>query len=389
LYALICPLLQFEIQHHVSTPNIEHLLNESHYFGGSMKAIGPSNNIEKMNGSLKVLLSLYWLGVFIFSARFISQVFKLFKLRFTSREAIVHNTRVFIHQKIAQPFSFFSWIFVPLDKNLNRPLIIQHEKIHAHQLHSVDNMILEIISIFLWFHPFVYLIKKSLTGIHEYHADYQVIQKNSTPGEYLNELFKIKKSYFFTSFVNSFYGKVLKKRVKMMVRDKSPKVNRVLYLLAIPVLALFSFSFSLTTGEQTNVPSIKPIPESNISRISSGYGIRKHPITGEMKMHHAVDIVAKKGTPVLATADGKVIKKEFKGNGKGHGRYILIQHDQVYSTLYTQLSGFNVKLNQHVKQGDIIGYVGSSGISTGPHLHYEVWKNGEKVDPEVYFTQSR
>jgi murein DD-endopeptidase MepM/ murein hydrolase activator NlpD len=114
-------------------------------------------------------------------------------------------------------------------------------------------------------------------------------------------------------------------------------------------------------------------------------GMRMHPITKQKKMHKGVDFVAKKGTPVIATADGRIIKKTFEQEGKGYGRYLAIQHDNVYVSVYTQLSGFNAEVGDVVKKGDVIGYVGSSGISTGAHLHYEVHKNGERVNPVDYF----
>ena len=387
MYALVCPVLQFEIHHSLGTPNIEHLLKESRYLAGNYNTVDASLNHGDTDDSGKMLLSIYWTGVFLFFARFVLQVFRLLKIRYTSNEIQVNKVRVFVNNGIPQPFSFFNWIFIPANNSTDHQLIIQHEKIHVHQLHSIDNTVIEIIRIFFWFHPVIYLIKKSIKAIHEFHTDHQVIQNNNSVGEYLNVLLKTKSTAPRASFVNSFYGKSLKKRVKMMVRNQTPKGMWILYLLVIPVFMLFSFSFSTNQGDQNSIPCIKPIMESGIIRIASGYGMRKHPITGEMKMHYAVDIVSKEGTPVVATADGKVIKKEFKEQGKGYGRLILIQHDQVYSTLYTQLSGFNVKINQQVRQGDIIGYVGSSGISTGPHLHYEVWKNGNKVDPEKYFTK--
>ena len=102
-------------------------------------------------------------------------------------------------------------------------------------------------------------------------------------------------------------------------------------------------------------------------------------------MHNGIDIAAKEGTPVVATADGIVVQEEYKEKGKGYGRMILIRHNETYTTMYTQLSAFNAKVEQKVKKGDVIGYVGQSGISTGPHLHYEVWKNNKPVNPEDYF----
>jgi len=113
--------------------------------------------------------------------------------------------------------------------------------------------------------------------------------------------------------------------------------------------------------------------------------MRKDPVTKEDKMHKGVDFSAKTGTPVIATASGAVEKVEFmKG---GYGKYIQIKHDDQYQTLYAQLSEMNVQVGDKVEKGQLIGKVGNTGMSTGPHLHYEVIKNGEKVDPKDYYDQ--
>ena len=100
-------------------------------------------------------------------------------------------------------------------------------------------------------------------------------------------------------------------------------------------------------------------------------------------MHNGIDLAAEEGTPVKATADGVVEKTEEWP--EGYGKYIVVVHDDVYTTLYAQLSEMKVKVGEKVKQGDVIGLVGSSGLSTAPHLHYEVRKNGNPVDPADYF----
>ena len=135
-----------------------------------------------------------------------------------------------------------------------------------------------------------------------------------------------------------------------------------------------------------DIPSIYPIKNAKEIEISSGFGQRMHPIKKKMMQHNGVDIKASKGTPVCATANGLVRKiMDNHQEGKGYGKYIIIDHANGYSTMYTQLSKIEVKAGQEVKQGDVIGLVGSSGISTGPHLHYEVMKDGENVNPENYF----
>ena len=119
----------------------------------------------------------------------------------------------------------------------------------------------------------------------------------------------------------------------------------------------------------------------NGARLSSGFGMRKHPILGFNKMHQGTDFAAPEGTPVMASGDGTIIRSRWCGGG---GNCIKIKHNSVYSTVYAHLSKFasGIKEGTRVKQGRIIGYVGSTGMSTGPHLHYEVIKNRKKINSQ-------
>jgi len=119
----------------------------------------------------------------------------------------------------------------------------------------------------------------------------------------------------------------------------------------------------------------------NGARLSSSFGMRKHPILGFNKMHKGTDFAAPKGTPIMASGDGLVIKASWCGGG---GNCVKIKHNSTYSTVYAHMSKFarNIKKGTRVKQGQIIGYVGSTGMSTGPHLHYEVIENGKKVNSQ-------
>ena len=126
-------------------------------------------------------------------------------------------------------------------------------------------------------------------------------------------------------------------------------------------------------------PSISPL--AGDFEITSGFGPRMHPIKKVEKQHRGIDFKAPLGTPIQATSAGKVVKAEFH---KGYGHHIVIQHDEQYKTLYAQLSRMDVKVGQAVERGEIIGAVGSSGRSTGPHLHYEVIKDGKHQDPKPY-----
>ena len=119
----------------------------------------------------------------------------------------------------------------------------------------------------------------------------------------------------------------------------------------------------------------------NGARLSSSYGKRKHPILGYTKMHTGTDFAAPKGTPIMASGDGKVTKAGWCGGG---GNCVKIKHNSTYQTVYAHMSKFGrgIKKGVKVKQGQIIGYVGSTGLSTGPHLHYEVIENGKKINSQ-------
>ncbi|MBX2833323.1 MAG: M23 family metallopeptidase [Rhodospirillales bacterium] len=118
----------------------------------------------------------------------------------------------------------------------------------------------------------------------------------------------------------------------------------------------------------------------NGARLSSGYGKRKHPILGYTKMHKGIDFAAPRGTPIFAAGNGTIDKI---GRNGGYGNYIRIRHNDSYDTAYAHMKGFakGLKQGSRVKQGDIIGYVGTTGRSTGPHLHYEILKNNAQVNP--------
>lgn len=118
------------------------------------------------------------------------------------------------------------------------------------------------------------------------------------------------------------------------------------------------------------------------ARLSSGFGKRRHPILGYTKFHKGVDFAAPKGTPIMAAGHGVVEKAFFN---KAYGNYILIRHNSGYKTAYAHLSRYarGVSPGRRVKQGDIIGYIGSTGRSTGPHLHFEVIQNGKQINPQL------
>jgi murein DD-endopeptidase MepM/ murein hydrolase activator NlpD len=132
-----------------------------------------------------------------------------------------------------------------------------------------------------------------------------------------------------------------------------------------------------------SLPAILPVNNKELRRMASGYGWRVDPVYGTRKMHWGLDFTSDIGTEIYSTGDGVVEKIEH--NAWGYGREIVINHGFGYKTRYAHLSSFLVKEGDKVKRGDLIGLMGSSGKSTGPHLHYEVEKDGHKVNPINYF----
>ena len=132
------------------------------------------------------------------------------------------------------------------------------------------------------------------------------------------------------------------------------------------------------------IPAIQPISSKDYSRISSGFGYRIDPHYKIRRMHYGTDFAAPRGTPIYATGNGKVIKAE-KRSRTGYGKNIIIDHGYGYKTQYAHLNKLAVNIGQKVKRGELIGYVGSTGKSTSPHLHYEVRINDKKVNPIDYF----
>lgn len=132
-----------------------------------------------------------------------------------------------------------------------------------------------------------------------------------------------------------------------------------------------------------SLPAIQPVSNKDLTRMASGYGNRTDPVYKIMKFHAGMDFTAHTGTPIYATGNGKVIQADAES--RGYGNHVRIAHGYGYITLYAHMSKINVKAGQKVKRGDVIGYVGSTGKSVGPHCHYEVRKNDEPINPVNFY----
>lgn len=131
-----------------------------------------------------------------------------------------------------------------------------------------------------------------------------------------------------------------------------------------------------------SIPAIQPVSNKELTRIASGFGLRIHPIYGIAKMHNGLDFTAPQGTPIYATGDGTVTTA---GMNSGTGNHVIINHGYGYETVYMHMVRIKTSVGQRVKRGEVIGWVGSTGASTGPHCHYEVHINGTPVDPVYFF----
>jgi murein DD-endopeptidase MepM/ murein hydrolase activator NlpD len=133
----------------------------------------------------------------------------------------------------------------------------------------------------------------------------------------------------------------------------------------------------------SHTPAIQPVSNKDLNRLASGFGRRIDPIYKTVKMHAGLDFAAPQGTPIYATADGTVTTAGNTNNG--YGNHVVINHGYGYETLYGHMVRVKARPGQAVKRGEVIGWVGSTGKSTGPHCHYEVHKNGQKINPVYFF----
>lgn len=172
------------------------------------------------------------------------------------------------------------------------------------------------------------------------------------------------------------YGKVIKS-----TKERIDQLATRLYVQSVSYDEVFAMAKD-KADMLASIPAIVPI-EKGTQRLVSGFGPRIHPIYKTLRPHTGVDFTAPTGTPVYAPGNGVV--KTVERNRHGYGLMVVIDHGYGYETLYAHLSRFNVRVGQEIKRGEIIGFVGNTGVSTAPHLHYEVIRNGVKVNPVNYF----
>ncbi len=170
-----------------------------------------------------------------------------------------------------------------------------------------------------------------------------------------------------------------------MIKDVTKKIDVLSKQLVVQSKSLDEIVEMAKNKKEmlASIPAIQPVSNKELKRMASGYGYRIHPVYKTRKFHWGMDFSAPKGTPIYATGNGKV--EYAKRSRRGFGNHVKIDHGFGYKTLYGHMDSFTVRKGQKVKRGDMIGYVGSSGTSTAPHLHYEVVKGNRKVNPIYYY----
>ena len=166
------------------------------------------------------------------------------------------------------------------------------------------------------------------------------------------------------------------------VSEKADQLSKQLYIQS----KSFDEIVTLVKNKEdmlASLPAIQPVSNKNLSRMASGFGPRIHPIYKTKKFHYGMDFSAVSGTPIYATGDGKISK--LRRSRRGYGNHVIIDHGYGYKTLYAHMKKYIVQKGQKVKRGEVIGYVGNTGTSVAPHLHYEVIKDGRKINPANFY----
>jgi hypothetical protein len=354
-------------------------------------------------------LSIIWLvyltvaGIFLFRSALRFRQLGLSTR--TARRIRKGRVQVFVQDRHKGSFTVFRRIYLDQHafEHRLRP-VLRHEMVHAVQLHSLDLLLMEFVVAMLWFNPFVYVQLRAIRENHEYLADRYAQSDQHSLGEYLECLKAETIRYFSPVPANYFKSSTIKKRIIMLTNKKSNPGNLWRYLGILPltvlILVLFQgpvkpvlagaaynpevfFIAMVPSYAMEGIPSLFPLPEKYKDKVTWGYEEEAiHPINRKKTKHLGIDVAAPTGTPVYATADGVIQKAEEE---EGWGKLVIIEHVDGYTSFYAHLNEIEVEPGAKVEKGGVIGRVGNTGQSTGPHLHYEVRQHGKHLDPAEFF----
>jgi hypothetical protein len=337
------------------------------------------------------LMIIYLGGIIIRLIKLTSSTARILKLKSGANILRTKNVLV-VRTNTAIPFSFFNYVFLP--KALDDQGILEHELAHVRQYHWIDLLIVELVSIILWFNPVMIFYKRSLKQQHEYLADQSAIKSGIDIREYLMSIRQQIELAVPSPLISEFYFQSIKKRINMLTKKETSVYRSTMYVVILPIVICLLMAFSsqknfkvIELGEQDFIqdPITLGLPiDKNNFLLESGYGERLHPVMKVMRLHTGIDLIAKEGISVVAAEEGVVVKAQMADSW---GNIIVIQHDGIYSTSYSHLKSMDVKAGDKVKKGQVIGLVGHTGLSTKDHLHFELLKNAEAIDPINYLPE--
>jgi len=170
-----------------------------------------------------------------------------------------------------------------------------------------------------------------------------------------------------------------------LIIESNKRIDKLQKRIVVQSKSLDEIAILATEKEKllAAIPAIQPVRNEDLTRMASGYGMRTDPFTKARKMHWGMDFTAPRGTPVYASGDGVVVRAD--AGSSGYGKHIRIDHGFGYVSLYGHLYKYNVRKNQKIKRGDLIGFVGSTGRSEAPHLHYEIFKDEQRINPINFY----
>lgn len=349
-----------------------------------------------------LFFGIYLVGIIVMLVLF---VWKFLKIRRQTRHAIMLNDdglKVFVHEEKNGSFTLFRRVY--LDRftwDNKQSYVYRHEMVHASQFHFFDLIFMSFVGVLLWFNPFVFLLLRSVRENHEYLADDQSCKEPGALAGYLACLRDETIRRYSPAIESYFKSSTIKKRIIMLTNHHSKSHKRWLYLSTLPVVALILLAFQAPVDHSAvaavkinavsgisetiggEIPSLFPLPEKYREKVTWEYNKTAiNPISKKEVTHQGVDIAAPTGTSVFAASEGVVKKAELLG---GWGNLLVIEHSEGYSTFYAHLETFSVKVGEQVKRGQEVATVGSTGQSTGSHLHFEVRKEGTHMNPVDYY----
>jgi len=393
LFSLVLPSINFTIEHEELAKANQIVWEFENSIEDQLFVVDSNSSQEVIFDSVFWMRLLYSLGVITILGRLILNLVSIFKIIRANEIKKEGDLNLIYLEQAHSPYSFFNYVFLNpsiLSKTENKQILL-HESIHSKQLHSIDLLIIELVKAFFWFNPIIYLLKNALVEVHEYCADQACVIDDTNKIGYQQCLLQHIESKMNFNLTSAFKSSLTLKRIKMIKKSNTSVWAHLKLVLILPVLiiSMLSFDYSeinLEKSENKTIPTevkfSSPIKPSVKARVSSTYGKRMHPIKKKMLFHRGIDIAAPKGTPIYAIADGVVEKLQTNHvEGKAYGRFIIIQHEGDIASLYSQMDAYTVELGENVRKGDLIGFVGTSGISTGPHLHFEIKKNGKNINP--------